>query len=523
MILDLYPGDRPFERADSGRFFGRAAEAALVGELWLNHPLTFLSGLAGVGKTSLLAAGVMPLVNDNRSLLLPIGGFSGDSGYPIAGLRRHNPYTLALLRSWSPGARVQELADWSVDDFLVRQGQGVDSSVLVLAAIDQADDLFAGPATRERDRQRRSFLRQLADALSEQPQLRLLIAARDYVLPELTEILGDGECFELGPLTVDAAQEAVERPGGFDQQAASEVVRSVRTSRVVTTRDGERRESLIIASEVEPALLQATCARLAESLHVRSDPITRREMQQRGDVDGALSGYCASAMAAVAQMHEVSVSRLRTWLINSFITQVGELEEVTEGQAAAEHVSATTTRALEDRHLLRSRADPPARRYTLISHRLIEPLRNAPDDGEVRVSPLEQLRQAGRARVVGELELATRYADEAIRVAEDEELRLHAQATSLLGDIAYENEEWVAAEQHYRRAAEIFGTAMDKGAVSQQLYAVAQTLAARGQYHAALTEISSALERDPGNPIIQAELSGMINRLSRRAKPDIDA
>src|SRR6516164_5021462 len=97
-----YPGPRPFQRADSGRFFGRADEAAALSTAWLGSRLTFVTGPAGVGKSSLVAAGVLPLVNRGNVELLPIGGFSRGSSSPIAPPGPHTPFTLALLRSWSP-------------------------------------------------------------------------------------------------------------------------------------------------------------------------------------------------------------------------------------------------------------------------------------------------------------------------------------------------------------------------------------------------------------------------------------
>src|ERR1700735_2442047 len=97
-----YPGAHPFKRADSGRFFGRTAHAALLGQLWLQERLTFLSGASGVGKASLVRAGVLPLVGGSRVSLLPVGGLSSGASFPVAALPRHNPYTMALLLSLSP-------------------------------------------------------------------------------------------------------------------------------------------------------------------------------------------------------------------------------------------------------------------------------------------------------------------------------------------------------------------------------------------------------------------------------------
>src|SRR6266508_3176567 len=53
-----YVGLRPFDIGDRDRFFGRTSESRAVYEQWSTSRLTVLYGPAGVGKTSLIQAGV---------------------------------------------------------------------------------------------------------------------------------------------------------------------------------------------------------------------------------------------------------------------------------------------------------------------------------------------------------------------------------------------------------------------------------------------------------------------------------
>ena len=55
-----YPGIRSFERAEAGQFFGRSREIAELYSLVKVKPLTVLFAKSGIGKTSLLQAGVAP-------------------------------------------------------------------------------------------------------------------------------------------------------------------------------------------------------------------------------------------------------------------------------------------------------------------------------------------------------------------------------------------------------------------------------------------------------------------------------
>ena len=511
---DQYPGARPFERSDSGRFFGRTAEAAYLGQLWLQNRVTFLSGPAGIGKTSLLTAGVLPLVESNSLRLLPVGKLSGGTGFPVAALPRHNPYTLALLRSWSPTDPATSLAELTVDDFVGRCAELRGPAVTILAAIDRADDLFVGPESRQRYRRR--FLQELADALQDQPTLHLLVSIREDALPGYKAVIGDGPQFQLGALGLEEARLAVEGPGAFASDAADELIRSIRTSRIVTAQGGDR---LVITDQVEPSLLQAVCGRLQEQLRVNSGVITRRELRRRGDVDAALGGYCSAAIAAVAEVHDIPVAWLRFWLIRTFVTEIGTRDTAAEELTATPDLPRTVARALEDRHLLRAHSAPPSgsRWYELLSDRLIEPLRHASDEVSLPEDPAEYLLAAERARITGELGLAERYASEALRVAPDTALRVRAEASSLLGDLAYEQAELDKAEGHYRHAAILFEVVRDQGAVARLLAAVGRTLVDRGRLAEAIGQLRAAVDRIPADATVQLQLSWALNELAWRS------
>jgi tetratricopeptide (TPR) repeat protein len=507
-----YPGARPFQRTDSGRFFGRAAEAAELREVWQRNQLTFMYGPAGIGKTSLLAAGVLPLIEGNNVDLLPVGGFSKGSSYPVAAPGEHTPYTLALLRSWSTPGTVSQLRRLTVDEFVARRTEFRDPAVLLLAAIDQADDLFAGPQSRQQQRWR--FLRELQDALQE-PSLRLLISVRDEALPQFTEAIGRGAQFRLNALEPEQACRAVEGPGLFEPTAARDLVEAVRTSRMVTAEGSRRR---VVADRIEPALLQVACAGLWESLRPRSGAIRQRDLRRRGDVDAALSIYCGETIAAVADIHDIPAAWLRLWLIRTFITDIGFLEAAGEGVAEGAGLPPTVARGLEDRYLLRSLAGQPvsSRLYQLISDRIVEPLRHARDDMTPAEDAGEYLLAAERALIAGELDLAERYAAKAREAAPQTALRLHAQADSLLGNLAYEKGDLDQAVAHYRNAASLFEAAREHGSVALLLAATGRTLAARGDLLAAINELHAAVLRMPADGIIQTELSAAVQELAWR-------
>jgi hypothetical protein len=522
MSVELrYPGHRPFQRADSGRFYGRDEEAAALAAAWRSNRLTFVSGPAGVGKSSLLAAGVLPLVNRSNVELLPIGGFSQGSSSPIAPPGPHTPYTLALLRSWSPLGAGLTLDPFTVDEFAASRIRQLDPSKALLVAIDQADDLFAGPPSRQPQRMR--FLRELADAVEQQPALRLLICLRDEALHRFADVLAHpAALIEVRALEPDRAREAVTGPGCFEPEAASELIAALRTSRIVTT-DGSERH--VVADRVEPVLIQSVCARLWELMRRRTSMITARELRRYGDIEDALARYCGVAITAAALAHGIQVPWLRFWLISTFVATAGGRLDAAEGAVSTAGLPTTVARALEDGHLLRARAEPPggaatapaaSRVYQLISDRVIEPLRHTPDDLSPDGDSAGYLLAAERALTVGELSLAARYAELARVAASETDLMLHGSARSLLGNIAREERELARAETHYREALGLFTAAMEHSMVALLLVAIGRILIERGDLLAGINELHAAVQRMPSDATIQTELSAAVRELGWR-------
>ena len=138
-----YPGTRPFEQSDQDIFFGRSEDASELAGLWLANSLTVAVGPVGSGKTSLLNAGVYPLVREESPEVLPPGRVLYGETFPSAALPEHNPYSLALLRSWSPWDSATRLVGQTVREFIHDQAER--RKGVVLAAIDQIEVLLSDP------------------------------------------------------------------------------------------------------------------------------------------------------------------------------------------------------------------------------------------------------------------------------------------------------------------------------------------------------------------------------------------
>src|ERR1700677_2276505 len=499
-----YPGPRPFRQADRERFFGRATEAALLAEWWQHNNVTFAAGPAGCGKTSLLLAGVLPLLADQNVTVLPVGRLSYGATFPLASLPGQNPYTLSLLCSLAPDEVVTRLGGLTVSEFIQRRG----GNRTVLAAIDQADELLADTGPRQAYRHR--FLDELEEAVRT-TGLHLMVVARAEAADVMADVLGSGVRYDLAPLSWQGALDAVSGPmagtgRSFAKNAVGKLVTSVQTSRIVGAVGSERHVSV---EHVEPALLQTVCAYLWDSLP-DVDLITATDVRRYGDADTALAAWCGSVIAQVADHHDLPAQRAISWLLDNFVAEDGTRNKIREGPAATAGMPSSMLWALEDGHLLRARQESDSRWYELLSDRVIEPLRRAGKADEVcriPASPEDHLRAAGHALTLGELDLAKPYAEEILRTPLQSHVRLHAKAYSLLGNLEYERGKPEKAEALYREAKELFGAAGDNRAVVDQLAAIGQTLLAQGLAKEAARELEGAVQRMPNDLPIKAQLA----------------
>jgi tetratricopeptide (TPR) repeat protein len=497
-----YVGLRPFHETEHALFFGREREARDIATIWQATGLTVLFGASGVGKTSILHAGVLPRVEPERADVLPVARVvpGGIVPPPAAG----NPYVLALLAAWSPGEPLSALTGLTVSECLARRPQRVDrygDPVPVLVAIDQAEELFSGPMRHEEDRG--AFLRQLAQAVEDHDGLHLLLSLREEYLAAVLPYerpLGQGSRARLHllPFTRAAAIAAATRPlehtgRSFAAGAAELLIDDLRT---VTISNDEGQATRLTVTTVEPVQLQVVCSALWESLPPGLQQITAEHVSAHLDVDRFLVGFCKRMLSQVAAAHDISASRIQYWLRNTFVTEHGTRNLVYEGLQETAGMPNAVARALEDRHVLKAEHRMGIRWYELQHDRLISAVRQ-PE------RPAIYLRDAQAALAAGSWEAARRLADEAIRAAEFDEEWVRAQARAILGEVAAAREDVDTARRHFEEAADTF-------AMLQQFDGVARVLTANGRLWLAQGEHAKAVD------LLKAALSWAPNDLLAR-------
>ncbi|GAA2128777.1 nSTAND1 domain-containing NTPase [Actinomadura napierensis] len=453
-----FVGPRPFEEGDHGTFFGRWREVHDLADLWKTCRVTVLHGASGVGKTSLLHAGLFPRLAADRN--------------GIVTLRQgETPEQLAL--------RAQEASSALPPREPSRAGPGV------LLALDRPPRVY-----REDGLHERGFAAGLATALAPLTDVHLVVSVRTDRLAEAVELgraLGvEPELFSLGPLSRASALDAVTKPPSlfgvdFEPGVAGRLVDDLAA--------GEQ--------TVAPLLLQVVCKLLWDALP-KGERTIRAELLP--DVELALSVHCVEVLDEITAAHGLPTCEIGSWLRDSFLAPDDRTVAIPCASPSV-RFDGSVMRTIENRQLLKVVLHEDVPHYELQHRRLADALRRlgegdpGVDDGE----PAERLRAARAALADGEPRVARRNAEVAAKQAKGpDKTRIRAEAQFLLGDVFSAEGDWQEAVHRYQGSQNLYGLARDFRAIGLGLAAEGRARLAQGDTTGAVEVFRAALNRLPG-------------------------
>jgi len=369
-------------RQDQELFFGRDREARNLSNLTIAHPEVLLYSPAGAGKTSLLNAQLIPMLEREGCEVLPPARLGGPLEIVETGTgATSNIYVLHTLLSWDLGrSDPSELARMTLRDYLAgRQFSSTepDLSAFRIAIFDQFEELFTlYPAQWE---QRQELIEQVRDALDADRHLRVIFAMReDYVAcldPYLSRFPGRLQThFRLQGLREEAALEAITRPlQGTGRRLAPGVAEKLVDSLLRVTVGGLEGWVVARGEIIDPFQLQVVCRSLFERLDPNTDVITEDYLSMSG-VNQALSSFYDHALEIAAEQSGVKEGRLRRWFGTMLITHLGTRGLVLRGAQETGGIPNSVVDMLVDLHALKAEFRHGAIWYELPHDRLVEPI-----------------------------------------------------------------------------------------------------------------------------------------------------
>ncbi|MBB5341454.1 hypothetical protein [Tunturiibacter gelidoferens] len=421
-----YIGPGPFSREDRIRFFGREREIDDLQNLVAAHRTLLLYAQSGAGKSSLLNAGLTPELEHpgqniwaepgnlqvRRFEVLTGGRFSRAIPSYLGASSVRNIFTFnALSELAAEGFSRSDLATATVKDILksrpkitVQHGDDPPRTLSRILVLDQFEELFRCHAQRWEER--RVFFKELADAMNQEPTLKILIAMReDFVanLDPFADMLPEGlrTHYRLEMLRDEPALSAITKPltgSGitFAEGVAERLVTDLQTTPLAGLGDagGENEPGAapakpltVIEEFIEPVQLQVVCFSLFRKLTEKgSIEITDDDRLAFAKVEVALRAYYEDALAETAEKTRIGIDELRQWFETQLITSEKTRGLAFQGREATAGLPNNAIKILDESfHIIRPDVRSSGIWYELSHDRFVTPILRANDEWRARV------------------------------------------------------------------------------------------------------------------------------------------
>lgn len=434
--FQAYVGPRPFEKEDNVIFFGRGREARNLRSKVIAHNLVLIYAQSGAGKTSLINAGLIPLLEDKMFEVLPVVRVKGIPLKNIKPYEISNIYIFNALSSWAEGKfDIERLAKMKLVDFLggLEHKRDEDGIPLPRAIIfDQFEEIFSLYQDRWKDRE--GFFEQINIALESDPLLSVVFSIREEFIAQLdpyADLFHDGlrTRFHIERLRSEAALLAIKEPlryteCSFAEGVAEKLVDDLVTIRVETM---PGKIAKVTGEFIETVQLQVVCQNLWQELPSDIKQISFQHLKNYGDVEQTLFKFYDGAIKAAAEKARTDEEGLRTLCGEALITAMGTRGMVYRAQESTGGVPNAAIDVLESMHLIRAEWRAGARWYELTHDRFIEPIlsSNKVFNDKRAEKEREEKEQAEIERLMKVYEEQKRIYEEQKRREEEKLLREH--------------------------------------------------------------------------------------------------
>lgn len=408
--LSRYPGIRSFERTDQAMFFGRARETRALYEMVKVKPLTVLFAKSGIGKSSLLNAGLFPALEENNFMPVSIR-LQDTSISPVETIKKvlepflnleklrqfgQQPYTLwEYVRACDFEGKFPVLVFDQFEELFSHERESRDQLTLALA--DLINERLP-EAMRERLRQhpRQERSEALLDWFTPL-NVKVLFAIRadrmsdlDALKHHIPTVLHDR--FHLLPLSYDNAREAIVRPASVDDQRYRTPVFDYApgaVTEILSALDNDQ-------GEIESFQLQLLCSYLENKVTRKNQRIETSDFGGVKGVETILNDYYERELSALTPEEQTIARRF----IEEGLIVNGRRVGVPEGAEKAQYgVTPPLLDKLLASRLLRAETIHLGKIYELSHDTLIEPILRSYEQRQADELLRETARQLEAERV----------------------------------------------------------------------------------------------------------------------------
>lgn len=362
---------------------GRMAEVRDLFHRLQARRIVVLHSASGAGKSSLVNAGLIPLLRESnfdvwKTIRVNLDP-AGLDGVP-AGTNRYLLSAMVSLEDELPVARRRTPAELAGRDFgdyvLTRPRRKASTDRAVVLLFDQFEEILtvAPWAVAEK----RAFFRAVGKALENENIWALFIVRADYLaalapyrdaIP--TQLANTYHLDLLGLVRAREAAEQLARQGGRSFPGVERLVNDLATVQVQQPDGSFKPEQ---GAYIEPVQLQVVCRRLWQVMPDDDLSIDPEDVSQYADVTKALAAYYAQAVELAAGGNIAAERAIREWMGQKLIVS-GIRSQVRHEAAKSGGLDNALIAQLLAHYLVRAEQRAGANWYELSHDRLVGPIR----------------------------------------------------------------------------------------------------------------------------------------------------
>lgn len=342
---------------------GRERSCHHLRNLIVSQRVVLLYAPSGAGKTSLLHAGLLPLLEQERFYVPDVLRLNHEPPAQLTLSSQFNPFSLSLMMalqaSLPPDQHLppERLMHMGLRAYFDLRFANLGADTFPLLIIDQLEEIIHAHLHKERER--KNFFRELGLALKDE-RLFLLCALREDYLAALDPYKASlpdhiRAQYRLPPMNRHVARQTITATAkqagmSFHKDALDHLVSQLS---VIHVNRADGSDYTLHTDVVEPMHLQVTCRQLCQQLRADTKIIDLELVTGQGNVGHALSTYFDNTVVSVSERFLVGENRLRAWIETELINPQGFRCQVLVGDQQSQGLANEVIEGLLEAHILR--------------------------------------------------------------------------------------------------------------------------------------------------------------------------